>query len=685
MKYMNQLGRTMTEMLGVLAVIGILSIAGLLGYRYGMDKLRANELVNEMNVRLVALILHLEKNPQDLTMEMGNVTRQGFIIGTYWDAHDERYFFMHVDGVPDGMCRQIVNLNWQAPVEIIVDDVSIEDNPDACDLNPTVAHMDFKFDKFMDVTALLEDGGSGDPEETQTPEPDPCENKPLYDGTMNCYACDEPQALMNAYGCLSACPNRIEVYDGDSYWCALDSCPSNAPLRDNSGNCYSCDVERVIYQTDASACTGVCSNRVHDRGKCMLPCKPDQKLISSNGVCYDCDVKTIVDVASAEACTVCPGRTAVSRYGVLLSCYKNCPADKPLMDTFGNCYACDYHTSVSMYDPVKTDCNLCENRFLNYNQCYLKCSGDKPITSSTNSCYACDYNGQITVGADGGNCSVCPERELVGNKCLLKVCPQDKPLRSAFNACYECDYNAVVNVQGVHENCNVCYNRFLEGDNCVKSCTSQQPLRDNRGYCYSCDINATIWVQGVPENCSVCANRKVVGDYCVKECSAAKPLMDSHGDCHNCNVSYAVDVGDNASFCDVCANREMTDHFCALKCDARTPLKDLQGYCYPCDTQQRVYVGSNTSACGVCANLEYQDGYCAEPCDGFVDIDGMCRSCGDTEMPFYTIEEGSSCTACAGYRKYPFSKMGEPIDLCILADMYDEVLEMIGLPPEDEL
>ncbi|MGN1062818.1 MAG: hypothetical protein ACI4QM_00635, partial [Alphaproteobacteria bacterium] len=33
-------GRTMTEMLGVLAVIGVLSIGGVAGYSYAMDKYR---------------------------------------------------------------------------------------------------------------------------------------------------------------------------------------------------------------------------------------------------------------------------------------------------------------------------------------------------------------------------------------------------------------------------------------------------------------------------------------------------------------------------------------------------------------------------------------------------------------------------------------------------------------------
>ena len=41
----------MVEILGVLAVIGVLSLGGIQGYKYAMDKHRANDIVNEVNMR----------------------------------------------------------------------------------------------------------------------------------------------------------------------------------------------------------------------------------------------------------------------------------------------------------------------------------------------------------------------------------------------------------------------------------------------------------------------------------------------------------------------------------------------------------------------------------------------------------------------------------------------------------
>ena len=40
----------MTEMLGVLAVIGVLSIGGVQGYTYAMNKYRTNNILNELNM-----------------------------------------------------------------------------------------------------------------------------------------------------------------------------------------------------------------------------------------------------------------------------------------------------------------------------------------------------------------------------------------------------------------------------------------------------------------------------------------------------------------------------------------------------------------------------------------------------------------------------------------------------------
>jgi len=48
---MTENGRSMVEMLGVLAIIGVLSVGGIAGYTNAMNKHRANELLNEASKR----------------------------------------------------------------------------------------------------------------------------------------------------------------------------------------------------------------------------------------------------------------------------------------------------------------------------------------------------------------------------------------------------------------------------------------------------------------------------------------------------------------------------------------------------------------------------------------------------------------------------------------------------------
>ena len=42
----NESGRSMVEMLGVLAIIGVLSIGGIAGYTLAMNRYRANEIID---------------------------------------------------------------------------------------------------------------------------------------------------------------------------------------------------------------------------------------------------------------------------------------------------------------------------------------------------------------------------------------------------------------------------------------------------------------------------------------------------------------------------------------------------------------------------------------------------------------------------------------------------------------
>ncbi len=105
---MPQSGRSMVEMLGVLAIIGVLSIGGIAGYSYGMDKYRANETINEINMRLMTLKTQSERD-MDLNLnEFSDTTSQGYMIADNYDwAEDDTRVYVGVSGIPKQVCEII--------------------------------------------------------------------------------------------------------------------------------------------------------------------------------------------------------------------------------------------------------------------------------------------------------------------------------------------------------------------------------------------------------------------------------------------------------------------------------------------------------------------------------------------------------------------------------------------------
>ena len=55
----SQSGRSMIEMLGVLAIIGVLSVGGIAGYSKAMEKFKLTKAVGEYNLLVQGLVEHL--------------------------------------------------------------------------------------------------------------------------------------------------------------------------------------------------------------------------------------------------------------------------------------------------------------------------------------------------------------------------------------------------------------------------------------------------------------------------------------------------------------------------------------------------------------------------------------------------------------------------------------------------
>ena len=116
----NESGRSMTEMLGTLAIIGVLSIGGIAGYSYGMDKYRANQTINDIMLMAVDMITQTsQKRGVPTLAEWGTKTTAGYDFSVEPNPTDATKYGIVVDGVPSRVCQMVGDaLKTQATVYV---------------------------------------------------------------------------------------------------------------------------------------------------------------------------------------------------------------------------------------------------------------------------------------------------------------------------------------------------------------------------------------------------------------------------------------------------------------------------------------------------------------------------------------------------------------------------------------
>ncbi len=104
-------GRTLVETLGTLAIMGILTVAGVAAYNSAMNRYRANTLINEAQKRAVVVAGQIGFNGREPSLtefepynktsagEFGNVTTEGLY----------KQFGIQVSGVKKSVCQNILN------------------------------------------------------------------------------------------------------------------------------------------------------------------------------------------------------------------------------------------------------------------------------------------------------------------------------------------------------------------------------------------------------------------------------------------------------------------------------------------------------------------------------------------------------------------------------------------------
>ena len=92
----NSFGRSMIEMLGVLAIIGVLSVGGVAGYSKAMEQFKINKAVSQYNMLIFGMLEHLDsikkENKGEIVGLLG-LAKDLNLLPNSWQA-DERSEFL---------------------------------------------------------------------------------------------------------------------------------------------------------------------------------------------------------------------------------------------------------------------------------------------------------------------------------------------------------------------------------------------------------------------------------------------------------------------------------------------------------------------------------------------------------------------------------------------------------------
>jgi len=135
----NEQGRSMIEMLGVLAIVGVLSVGGIAGYSKAMNKFKANKFIDQVNtistnVRTMYATQRGYKNLNNTTAaslgilptetysanetitstgEVSHVFGGSLVVHSAATAGSENgAFIIATDGIPVGACMAVLTTDW---------------------------------------------------------------------------------------------------------------------------------------------------------------------------------------------------------------------------------------------------------------------------------------------------------------------------------------------------------------------------------------------------------------------------------------------------------------------------------------------------------------------------------------------------------------------------------------------
>ncbi|MBE6456126.1 MAG: hypothetical protein E7014_06760 [Alphaproteobacteria bacterium] len=573
----NEIGRSMVEILGVLTVTGVLSIGGIMGYRYAMDRYRANDIIHEVNIRGQDIWNHYQgiELPESID-EWNDTTTTGYPIGIETVPADN-LFSINVDNVSPRVCKLVLSGQYKSVHAMVIDGetgIIYDGNLEICGTNDSENKtMLFSFDTlsgFGEGHGLcITDSDCGD----------------------GCFYCGENHL------CQTTCIGSKSVCSSTKQTCV--ECETNEHCLEGK---VCNDIENICETVNTKKCE-------------------EGYFRSKNGICIECSYagNIIIDpeetfgedeVTGTQSCAACSGvdqPRIVEGDTTNTYCSKTCTPKISWPSTTNGCIPCNdnsFHV-INKDDQDSVDqCLACPGNYL-----WLASQGRWMCGKMI-----CDEGKYYRVTWGDPICSACSTNEATGlgyfsnaevqakAEAMCNNCPSSTPRQVIDGSCWP-----ICSQPDEAESITIC-KANPEDINCKRQFQQLADPKDDMhaaGKCLSCSVEKSYYV-GTDSNSvyyQMCLNcgRKVSSDgYCYldKVCKSGQ-FKGKDGSCHECTEGSRVEIeSEEASKCLANCMKDSTGNFVANGTIAGRFIDN--GYCYK-DCGEG-YFNSGGGSCVACSN-----------------------------------------------------------------------------------
>ena len=541
----SQTGRTILEMLAVLAIVGVLSIGGLLGYRLVIIRYKANETIHDVMLRAtnVPMVWNDYASLYDYKyifpeLIPNDVNPVGYAVETWAEPIDSDFFYrVEVKDMPYEVCRHIISMK---PTDIAlykagdeIDRTGVDSSQNDCGRD-TINMYFFFTGEFSDEERLCTRANYTESKEcceafgsewVKGACRAPCEECEMrnpssgvcaYNPSLNKECCEKTSPNYWANG---TCCEREE----QSKECCLFA------AREWSGSTC-CTAGQVVVggecqtPTTCSACqdynaaTNTCTNHVRTSECCTAAgrlwsgstcCTAGQVVVSGEcqtpttcSACqdYNAATNTCTDHVRTSACCTAAGRlwsgsTCCSAGLILIgnNCATCCSAGKGYDKIKHTCTEC----AAGYYSDVCDNlaCKKCPHNTYSAadaKSC-IKCPDGTVSEAGSSSCTPCPAgtyrnSSSASVGTNAWECAPCPAGTYsTGGAKSCTKCPEGTVSQKGASACSACPAGTVYSA-GKCISCPA--GKYAYNGLCV-SCQNGYYSAANATSCTSCGTYAT--------------------------------------------------------------------------------------------------------------------------------------------------------------------------------------------------